>query len=394
MSESVERTSALAEALQIRFDSYFLADLKCLPEDADPLPPVVSWARTAGVTRLAETTGLDRIGIPTAYVVRPSAQHPCAIISSGKGLSRPYANLSALYECFERWAAEQILPLIVIGSKAHLARQFPHFRIAAPRGLDEDESVAWTLGFDLISKTPCFVPCQVVSFPYFGLRIQSCRVESSTNGMAAGINPCSAIRGALLELVERDALGSWVDSGHSRFDHGRLRGNVAALANRFGTAGVGLSLNSVPSRTGLPVVYGLSIDERLGQSVLFCSGSAAGTTLEQAITNTLTEIAQSRASFISGLREDVSQRICRFQEITFETRERQLARWFSPDFCAPDEPAEPFAGIPSLIDFVDLLGGSLGGAAIACVPLGNHATLHAFRVYCGDAAGPPPGEYP
>ncbi|MET0410357.1 MAG: YcaO-like family protein, partial [Polyangiaceae bacterium] len=69
-----------------------------------PLFPLV------GITRVANVTGMDSIGIPVFMVVRPNARS--LSVSQGKGLSEGAAKISGVMESVEQWHAERIhLPL-------------------------------------------------------------------------------------------------------------------------------------------------------------------------------------------------------------------------------------------------------------------------------------------
>ena len=57
-----------------------------------------------GITRLADITGLDRIGIPTWCSIRPRGV--LLQVSNGKGTSHDSAKVSALMEAIELWHAE------------------------------------------------------------------------------------------------------------------------------------------------------------------------------------------------------------------------------------------------------------------------------------------------
>ena len=59
-----------------------------------------------GITRLANITGLDRIGIPVAIAVRPNSRS--VSVSQGKGYDLPQAMASALMEACEGFHAEEI----------------------------------------------------------------------------------------------------------------------------------------------------------------------------------------------------------------------------------------------------------------------------------------------
>jgi len=73
---------------------------------ADTIKNVESKLRTAGVTRVAEITHLDRIGIPVYSAIRPSAAEGAVSIYAGKGATKPQAKASAMMEAFERYSAE------------------------------------------------------------------------------------------------------------------------------------------------------------------------------------------------------------------------------------------------------------------------------------------------
>src|SRR4026207_1591489 len=60
----------------------------------------------AGITRLADVTGLDWIGQPVYQAVRPNPRNLSG--SPGKGLTRAQAKVSALRESLESLHAEQV----------------------------------------------------------------------------------------------------------------------------------------------------------------------------------------------------------------------------------------------------------------------------------------------
>src|SRR5579859_7958426 len=58
-------------------------------------------ATAIGVTRLADVTRLDRIGIHTWQAIRPTSK--TLTVSQGKGMSDTLAQVSALMESIELW---------------------------------------------------------------------------------------------------------------------------------------------------------------------------------------------------------------------------------------------------------------------------------------------------
>ena len=76
----------------------------CSPQETwsrlKPLLPVF------GIARVANITGLDRIGIPVFTACRPNSRS--LSVFQGKGLSTGAARVSAVMEAYETWCAESI----------------------------------------------------------------------------------------------------------------------------------------------------------------------------------------------------------------------------------------------------------------------------------------------
>src|SRR5690606_30183412 len=60
-------------------------------------------ARRAGITRIAELTGLDTLGIPVFAAIRPMGKSLST--QQGKGLTAEAARISALMESLETFSA-------------------------------------------------------------------------------------------------------------------------------------------------------------------------------------------------------------------------------------------------------------------------------------------------
>ena len=63
--------------------------------------------KTAGITRIADITDLDRIGLPIYTAIRPTAEEGGVSIYGGKGITKDHAKASAMMEGFERYSAER-----------------------------------------------------------------------------------------------------------------------------------------------------------------------------------------------------------------------------------------------------------------------------------------------
>src|SRR3954452_18760347 len=73
-----------------------------------------------GITRLANITGLDTVGIPVYVAIRPNARSLST--SQGKGLDADSAQASALMESIETWHGEHMLNPVRWDSTQALAR--------------------------------------------------------------------------------------------------------------------------------------------------------------------------------------------------------------------------------------------------------------------------------
>ena len=341
---------------------------------------ISTWAARCGVTRIAETTNLDRVGIPTAYAVRPAALHPSAIVASGRGTTQSQALRSALFEAHERWAAEEsaVAPLSV--KRDVLERHFPRVKCVSAYRASE-QYADWLIGYDLIARKPCFVPVEFVLFPYMGRRRLNFR--TSTSGLASGSTPASAICAGILELFERDALSRFSPTTNDRLDPLKLPLQAAELYAKYHRCNIDLSLWRCVSPTEVPVFYCLSRDDEMRNSVFFCSGSAAHTEAETALVRTLTEVAQSRAGFITGLREDVGQRVEKYADHSYSSRRTKLATWFEKPYSLLDF-SHSSTGVTSGAHLETLLhafGTTYRDEPLVCVELRQYPALSAFRIF-------------
>src|SRR5690606_1525030 len=76
--------------------------------------------KIAGITRLANITGLDQIGIPVALAVRPLSRS--ISVSQGKGVTLHAAKISAVMESLEQFFAEHIDVPLTLSSARDLCR--------------------------------------------------------------------------------------------------------------------------------------------------------------------------------------------------------------------------------------------------------------------------------
>src|SRR5215831_13681514 len=99
--------------------------------------------RRAGITRIADLTGLDTLGIPVFAAIRPMGLSLST--QQGKGVTPLAARVSAVMESLETWSAERVAP-VVRGSYRALRerrRVVDIRRLARARRVDLDARIAW-----------------------------------------------------------------------------------------------------------------------------------------------------------------------------------------------------------------------------------------------------------
>src|SRR5262245_60305993 len=166
-----------------------------------------------GITRVANVTGLDRIGVPVVMVCRPNSRS--IAVSQGKGLTLAAAKASGIMEAVEGFHAERIERPLRLGSSCELERSLLLADLEGlPRQRDSrwhpDLQLLWIEATDLISDERVWVPYEVVHSNYtHPLPSGSGCFAATTNGLASGNHILEAICHAICEIVERDATTLW-----------------------------------------------------------------------------------------------------------------------------------------------------------------------------------------
>ena len=291
-----------------------------------------------GITRIATTTHLDRIGIPVVAASRPNSRS--LAVSQGKGLTLEAARASALMESIECYHAEHILAPLVLASHGELGREHV---LADVRGLPRvtsrsfhaDRPLLWIAGVDLLSRRRIFVPYELVHLDFrLPLPSASGAFLMSSNGLASGNQFSEAISHAICELVERDANTLWHisdcvthDPAH-RIDTGSIDDENCRLAlNRFEQADVAVAIWDTTTDIGIPSFLCTAVDRdsKMPLRIPPVSGSGCHPRRAIALLRALTEAAQGRVTLISGARDDLSPMAFCEPEVTARA-DRELER--------------------------------------------------------------------
>lgn len=265
-----------------------------------------------GVTRLADLTGLDVLGVPVFQAVRPDGR--AGTTTEGKGWTPDAARVSALMEALEIFHAERFDPPTISGSHHELRASLPLCditRLPAParRAIPPEQLVhrplRWVAGVDLCSGEPRHVPLETVALR----RYPGAAFASHTNGLASGNHLLEAIVHGLCERIERDAHVRWtLRDGLRRVDLGGLDDPRArAVLARLDELGAHVGVFAQTSDIGVPA-YHCTLLCPPGPRQPFPAWTwGCGCHLDPtvALLRALGEAIQIRAVYLSGRRDDI-----------------------------------------------------------------------------------------
>jgi YcaO-like protein with predicted kinase domain len=293
-----------------------------------------------GITRVANVTGMDNIGIPTVMVVRPNARS--LSVSQGKGADLDSAKASGIMEAAEQWHAERIDLPLRLASYAEIARTSavidPATLPAFVKPFDPQARLLWIAGQDLRSGDSWWVPFELANLDLrLPLPEGSGYFLAGSNGLASGNNLLEAVAHGLWEVVERDALTlfyllSAPEQWQRRLDLHSVGDQLCReLLQRYANAEVDVAVWDTTSDLGMPCFLCSVLDRELNpfRPVGLARGSGCHADPAVALARALTEAAQSRLTRIVGSRDDIQRRD--FDRLrTEEDHQRHRAQMATP----------------------------------------------------------------
>ncbi len=287
-----------------------------LVSPAETLAKVQPLLADMGITRIANVTGLDRIGIPVVTVMRPNSRS--VSVSQGKGITIEAAKASGVMEAVESCHAERIDHPLKLASQKELGA---NHNLADVEGLARlpggrfhpDLQILWIEGVDLISNEAIWLPYEVVHTNYTvpAPTGSGCFV-ASTNGLASGNHIQEAIAHGMAEVIERDSNTLWnlmsqQERTATRLDLDSVEDEACRdIINRLHQAEMAVAVWDMTSDVGVASFYCLIKDKRVEVSH---TGAGAGThpVREIALSRAMTEAVQVRANYITGARDDLER---------------------------------------------------------------------------------------
>ncbi|WEP00921.1 YcaO-like family protein (plasmid) [Streptomyces sp. FXJ1.172] len=210
-----------------------------------------------GITRVADVTWLDEIGIPVFQAIRPNA-HTLSV-SQGKGITATLARVSAAMEAIEVWHAEHPRVPVTTATVEHM-EQALGYRLdtlpLAPRHfIGPDCRLDWYPATRIDGQGESYVPASL-------LRLDSCvtggwtpaAFRATSNGLASGNVPDEALLHGMYEVMERDASARARRNGTARpVDLSSVDdASCLRLLERFESAGVQVTVRALASPIGVP----------------------------------------------------------------------------------------------------------------------------------------------
>ncbi len=292
---------------------------RLLPPE-ETLERVRPFMETAGITRLANVTNLDTIGIPVVNAYRPNSRS--ISVSQGKGLTLAAAKTSGVMEAVELFVAER--PPLPLRRASHddLRQEAPVVDVwdlprVATSSLRDTLPILWVEGVDLGGASGArWVPFDVVHTDWtLPLVAGSEMFLISSNGLASGNSHLEAVSHAICELVERDATTLWYCRSES--ERKRFRVEISSiddepcreLLDRFERAGVAVAVWDTTSDVGIASFHCMIAERDTGslRRVAPSTGQGCHPSREIALSRALSEAAQKRLTLITGARDDLQR---------------------------------------------------------------------------------------
>ena len=283
-----------------------------------------------GITRIANVTGLDWIGMPVFNAIRPNSRS--LSVAQGKGVDPMAAKVSALMESIEYWHGEHIDNPLIFDSYNGLRQRKPVVdvtKLPLRAGLDGigaaaretparaklqlDVPMPWIEGYDIVKRAPVWVPFETARLNKVGLDYAQTTFRVASCGLASGNNLTEATIHAMCELVERDSLTLWWSDQEPDVPGTKVIPSTIPdlscqrMLEQFEKAGIDVAIWDVTSDVGVPS-YQVCVIEKEERAFWRnfgpCWGYGTHLSPTIALSRALTEAAQSRITVIAASRDD------------------------------------------------------------------------------------------
>jgi ribosomal protein S12 methylthiotransferase accessory factor len=286
------------------------------------VPPRQTWQNVRpflsgfGISRVADITGLDTVGIPVFVAIRPRARS--LSVSQGKGITPILARVSAVMESIELWHAERPPEAAFrapADSAAGLTYELDDLHLAPHSLAARDVRIDWLQGIGVLSGLTVPVPRDYVNLCLVWRRAWTPPVFfPSSNGLASGNTHVEAVLHGLYEVVERDCLYRLYRMAPEE----RVMVDKASIVDPDCADLLTLLRRSdnqvvVFDATSTITVPCYAVLIRSRELPLWFAGYGCHLDPGVALARALTEAAQDRLAVINGARDDLDSKIYRLQ---------------------------------------------------------------------------------
>jgi ribosomal protein S12 methylthiotransferase accessory factor len=281
----------------------------CSPEET--LRRIQPLLAPLHITRVADVTHLDNLGIPVMQAIRPNSRN--LSVSQGKGSTKALATVSALMEAIELWHAEEPDISTIWERVGTMQPRLPYtlsdLELTNPHMLHDALPLEWFPASIIGTAEETFVPAEYIRLNFTMRQIwQLPMFHVTSNGLASGNTREEAILHGLYEVIERDVLaGARLGTCRSmRIDPTSVDGSASApVLERFWQADATVGIYGLLHPTGI-ACFEVHLSSPSYPTVI--KGSGCHLNRDIALSRALTEAAQVRLSVISGARDDIQPR--------------------------------------------------------------------------------------
>jgi len=272
-------------------------------------------AARLGITRVTDTTRLDRLGIPVFAGIRPGALKGSLCVNAGKGITPIEAQVGAYMEAIEFALAEpgasQVQVVMATSRDVLDGASRPDaildFCPIVRKSFDPSEPLACVEARDIVNHQDTLVPAELVLLPFAQRHPGTGSFGSHSNGLASGNNVPEATLHGLLEVIERDIRSFLTLDGRCDVvQKSTVPASCRALVERIESAGLDILVRTRVNEFGLPFFEAILFDPDSFELFQFAAGYGCHLVPEIALVRAITEAVQTRLSWIHGGRDDLA----------------------------------------------------------------------------------------
>ncbi len=306
-------------------------DLQALPPQKFRIQPsrkllkkVLPLKNQLKITRIADLTDFDQLGLSVVNVTRPDVNSSQITATQGKGMTLSDSICSALMEAIERSAGSATRTDLITRSVNQMIQEKGRFvspQELGARSHDPIHPIDWIEGNCLMTGKRLWLPAAEVLFPFYPTPQAIRSVRPSTTGLSAGSTLLEAILHSLFEVIERDRV--------SQFFRNEIKAQLLnihsvsdpinrSIFRRFMNAGLDLLVCDLTMNSVVPVFHVIAMNRNLLGPPVTIAGQGAHLDPNIALRRALLETAQSRIVALQGSREDLIRHASDYQ-VSWET---------------------------------------------------------------------------